>query len=81
MKLALTKEQAAELQTVFACIDAGQIVIGQIRRSPYPNDDAGAFVLVYTLATQKTAGKIRMLLEREQAGKTLSSHIGGTSPH
>ena len=69
MRLALTPEQAAELKTVFACIDCGQTVIGQIRRSLHPSPDAGQFVLVYTLTTQKTARKIKTLLEREQAGQ------------
>ena len=70
MKLALTPKQAAELETVFSRIEGGQVAVGQIRRSLHPNDDAGAFVLVYTLTTQETARKIKALMEREQKKPT-----------
>ena len=66
MKLALTPEQAAELEAVFAALDGGRVCVGQIRRSLHPNEDAGAFVLVYTLVSQQTGSKIRTAISRKR---------------
>jgi hypothetical protein len=65
MKLKLTPDQCAELEIIFKAVDAGQIVIGQIRRSPQPEPDAGQFVLFYTLASQDTGARIRKIIEKE----------------
>ena len=65
MKLNLSPEQCAELEIVFKAVDAGQVVVGQIRRSPHPEDDAGQFVLIYTLVSQQTAVRIRAAIEKE----------------
>jgi hypothetical protein len=66
MKLPLTPEQVKELEIVFKAVDAGQVVVGQIRRVPPPAPDAGQFALFYTLTTQTTGRKIKALLERER---------------
>ena len=66
MKLSLTNEQAAELEIVFKALDAGQVCVGQIRRSLYPDEDAGTFTLHYTLVQQPTAHRIRTIIEKER---------------
>ena len=66
MKLALTDQQTEELKPILAAIDAGMVAVGQIRRSPHPEGDAGTFALVYRLVEQKTARTIRKAIEEEK---------------
>ena len=66
MKLALTDQQTEELKPVLAAIDSGMVAVGQIRRSAYPNDDAGRWTLVYTLVGQATARRIKAAIEGEK---------------
>jgi hypothetical protein len=68
MKLQLTLDQCEELKATFQAIDGDQVVCGQIIRERCPNDDAGTFVLKYTLINQATASKIRKLIEKARGG-------------
>jgi len=75
MKLNLSPEQCAKLEIIFKAVDAGQVAVGQIRRSPHPAPDAGQFALVYTLVSQSTGRTIRAAIEKEhskRAAKTQS---------
>ena len=63
MKLAINDQQTEDLKPVLAAIDSGMVAVGQIRRSAYPNDDAGRWTLVYTLVGQATGRKIRKAIE------------------
>ena len=76
MKLSLTNEQAAELEIVFKAVDAGQVVVGQIRRSAHPAPDAGEFALFYALVTQTTGGRIRKLIEGEREKRAAKAGQG-----
>ena len=65
MKLSFTAEQEKELEIVFKAVDAGQVMVGQIRRAAHAATDAGQFVLIYTLVSQQTAVRIRAAIEKE----------------
>lgn len=82
MKLDLTADQLAELQPILTAIDGGKVCVGQIRRSPYPDADAGAFTLIYTLVSQETGKKIRDAIEKERTRKEKRqyAHTGTQGP-